>query len=81
MTIISQEKVDYFDKLSSKEREVIVNKGTEYPNTGKYNKHFKKSNYVHMQGGKALVKWNGETGDSAFLIGGAEYVFNGNFIE
>ena len=45
MTIISQEKVDYFDKLSSKEREVIVNKGTEYPNTGKYNKHFKKGVY------------------------------------
>ena len=46
-----------------------------------YNKHFKKSNYVHMQGGKALVKWNGEIGDSAFLIGEAEYVFNGTFIK
>ena len=46
-----------------------------------YNKHFKKSNYVHMQGGKALVKWDGEKGDSVFLIGGAEYVFNGTFIK
>ena len=46
-----------------------------------YNKHFKKSNYVHMQGGKALVKWNGGNGDSAFLIGEAEYIFNGTFIK
>ena len=41
LTLISQEKVDYFEKLNSKERDVIVNKGTEYPNTGKYKKHFK----------------------------------------
>ena len=34
-----------------------------------------------MQGGKALVKWNGENGDSAFLIGEAEYIFNGTFIK
>ena len=40
ISIISQEKPDYFKKLNSKERNVIVNKGTEYPNTGKYNKHF-----------------------------------------
>ena len=43
--IISQEKPDYFKKLNSKERNVIVNKGTEYPNTGKYNKHFEKGIY------------------------------------
>ena len=43
--IISQEKPDYFKKLNSKERNVIVNKGTEYPNTGKYNKHFEKGTY------------------------------------
>ena len=42
---ISQEKPDYFKKLNSKERNVIVNKGTEYPNTGKYNKHFEKGIY------------------------------------
>ena len=41
LPLISQENVDYFVKLNSKERNVIVNKGTEYPNTGKYNKHFK----------------------------------------
>ena len=33
ISIISQEKPDYFKKLNSKERNVIVNKGTEYPNT------------------------------------------------
>ena len=42
ISIISQQKPDYFKKLNSKERNVIVNKGTEYPNTGKYNKHFEK---------------------------------------
>ena len=41
---------------------------------------FKISNYVHMQGGKALVKWNGEIDDSVFLIGKAEYTFNGEYI-
>ena len=45
ISIISQEKVDYFEKLNKKERNVIVNKGTEYPNTGKYNKHFKDGVY------------------------------------
>ena len=45
LPLISQEKVDYFEKLNSKERDVIVNKGTEYPNTGKYNKHFKDGVY------------------------------------
>ena len=45
ISIISQEKPDYFKKLNSKERNVIVNKGTEYPNTGKYNKHFEKGVY------------------------------------
>lgn len=45
MSVISQEKADFFDKLTPNEREVIVNKGTEYPNSGKYNKHFKKGVY------------------------------------
>ena len=45
ISIISQEKPDYFNKLNSKERNVIVNKGTEYPNTGKYKKHFEKGVY------------------------------------
>ena len=45
ISIISQEKPDYFKNLTSKERNVIVNKGTEYPNTGKYNKHFEKGVY------------------------------------
>ena len=32
--------IDYFKKLNSKEKNVIVNKGTEYPFTGEYDKHF-----------------------------------------
>jgi len=45
ITAMSQEKVDYFKNLNSKERNIIVNKGTEYPYTGKYNKHFEKGVY------------------------------------
>jgi len=45
MSVISQEKADFFDKLTPNERDVIVNKGTEYPNSGKYNKHFRKGVY------------------------------------
>jgi len=45
ITAVSQEKVDYFKNLNSKERNIIVNKGTEYPHTGKYNKHFEKGVY------------------------------------
>ena len=41
---------------------------------------YKISNYVHMQGGKALVKWKGDVNDSVFLVGKAEYTFNGEYI-
>ena len=34
-------KIDYFQKLSPNEKNVIVKKGTEYPFTGEYDKHFK----------------------------------------
>ena len=37
--------VNYFKKLNSKEKNVIVNKGTEYPFTGEYNKHFELGSY------------------------------------
>ena len=33
-------KKDYFLDLSKEERDIIVNKGTEPPFTGKYNDHF-----------------------------------------
>ena len=36
----------YFEKLSSKEIEVIVNKGTERPFTGKYNDFYENGLYV-----------------------------------
>ena len=37
--------IDYFENLNSKERNIIVDKGTEYPNTGKYNTHFQAGVY------------------------------------
>ena len=37
---------DYFKNLTSKERKIIVGKGTERPYTGKYNNHYKKGTYV-----------------------------------
>lgn len=45
LSVLSQAKKDFFKNLNAKERNVIVNKGTEYPNTGKYNKHFEKGTY------------------------------------
>ena len=36
-------------------------------------------NYVHMDGGKAKVKWSGKEFDSIYLIGSSEYVFQGIF--
>ena len=38
-------KIDYFKNLNSKERNVIVDKGTESPYTGKYNSHFEEGTY------------------------------------
>ncbi|MBH76449.1 MAG: peptide-methionine (R)-S-oxide reductase [Flavobacteriales bacterium] len=44
---MSQEsKKNYFEKLSSKEIEVIVNKGTETPFSGKYNNFYENGLYV-----------------------------------
>ena len=37
------------------------------------------SNYVHMQGGKAYVKWSKNASDSVHLIGSAEYVYFGQY--
>ena len=37
---------DYFKNLTSKERKIIVDKGTERPYTGKYNNHYRKGTYV-----------------------------------
>ena len=39
-------KKNYFEKLSTKEIEVIVNKGTERPFTGKYNDFYENGLYV-----------------------------------
>ena len=45
-----------------------------------FNKNIKTTNYVHMQGGKAQVKWLGTKDDSVYLIGEASYVFEGVYI-
>ena len=37
------------------------------------------NNYVHMQGGKAQVKWSGKTNEPIYLIGSAEYVYSGQY--
>ena len=37
---------DWFNGLTNKEKKIIVDKGTEQPFSGIYNKHFKKGTYV-----------------------------------
>ena len=49
---------DYFKNLTSKERKIIVNKGTERPYTGKYNNHYKKGTYVCKACSNPLFKSN-----------------------
>ena len=49
---------DYFKNLTSKERKVIVGKGTERPYTGKYNNHYKKGTYVCKACSNPLFKSN-----------------------
>mgnify|MGYP001379160632 FL=1 len=49
---------DYFKHLTSKERKIIVDKGTERPYTGKYNNHYKKGIYVCKACSNPLFKSN-----------------------
>ena len=49
---------DYFKNLTSKERKIIVGKGTERPYTGKYNHHYKKGTYVCKACSNPLFKSN-----------------------
>ena len=49
---------DYFKNLTSKERKIIVGKGTERPYTGKYNNHYKKGTYVCKACSNPLFKSN-----------------------
>lgn len=48
----------YFKNLTSKERKIIVDKGTERPYTGKYNNHYKKGTYVCKACSNPLFKSN-----------------------
>ena len=50
--------IDYFKNLTSKERKIIVDKGTERPYTGKYNNHYKKGTYVCKACSNPLFKSN-----------------------
>jgi len=38
-----------------------------------------KNSYIHMNGGKAQVKWTGKIEDSIYLLGDSKYVFNGTY--
>ena len=49
---------DYFKNLTSNERKIIVDKGTERPYTGKYNNHYKKGIYVCKACSNPLFKSN-----------------------
>ena len=49
---------DYFKNLTSKERKIIVDKGTERPYTGKYNNHYKKGTYACKACSNPLFKSN-----------------------
>ena len=49
---------DYFKNLTSKERKIIVDKGTERPYTGKYNNHYKKGTYICKACSNPLFKSN-----------------------
>ena len=49
---------DYFKNLTSKERKIIVDKGTERPYTGKYNNHYEKGTYVCKACSNPLFKSN-----------------------
>ena len=49
---------DYFKYLTSKEKKIIVDKGTERPYTGKYNNHYKKGTYVCKACSNPLFKSN-----------------------
>ena len=44
-----------------------------------YKKGILSSNYVHMQGGKAHVRWKNNTTESMYLIGTAEYIYSGQY--
>jgi len=65
----SQEKLNYND-LTKAEANVIVNKGTEYPGTGKYNKFKEKGTYICKKCGAALYsssdKFDSECGWPSF---------------
>jgi peptide methionine sulfoxide reductase msrA/msrB len=55
----SQEKLQYYD-LTKEESYIIDNKGTEYPNTGKYNKYKEKGTYLCKKCGAALYSSSGK---------------------
>jgi len=44
-----------------------------------YKKDTLSNNYVHMQGGKAHVRWKNNTTESMYLIGTAEYIYSGQY--
>jgi peptide-methionine (R)-S-oxide reductase len=52
----SKIKSELKQKLDATAYEVVVNKGTEHPHSGKYNKHFEKGVYKCVACGQALFE-------------------------
>lgn len=55
LPIKTTNKMEY-NKLTKEEEAVIVNKGTEYPGTGKYDKFFEKGTYICKRCNAPLYK-------------------------
>ena len=45
-----------YNKLTEAEKRIILQKGTEYPNTGEYNKHYEDGTYICRQCNQQLYK-------------------------
>ena len=56
ITSIESEENMKYKELTPKEKEVIENKGTERPFTGKYNDHYEKGTYHCKRCGAALYR-------------------------
>ncbi len=52
----AQDKKMKYNELTSEEKRVIIQKGTERPFTGKYNKHYEKGTYICKQCEAPLYK-------------------------
>lgn len=70
MPVFCSEKKTEFNKLTAEEHNIIINKGTERPFTGVYNKHYEKGTYTCKQCDQPLfessAKFDSKTGWPSF---------------